>query len=109
MKNYPSDIPPEQFQTIAPLLEAARKKTKPRTVDLAHVFNALLYVVKTGCQWRALPKEYPKWRSVHSYFQIWSRPRPFEATTVLATVLKKIGGENAYKRWQSTQDHLHHR
>ncbi len=40
----------EQFEVIRPLLESARKKTKPREVDLYYVFNAVLYLLKTGCQ-----------------------------------------------------------
>lgn len=104
MKSYPSDITRAQFETIAALLDAARKKTKPKTLDMYCVFNALLYAVKTGCQWRALPKDYPKWRSVHRYFQVWSIPRKGEITPVLATALKKIGRAGAYKKWQGTQD-----
>lgn len=88
---YPSDLTREQFETIRGLLEAARKKTKPRKVDLFHVFNAVLYLLKTGCQWRMLPKEYPKWRTVHEYFTIWRTPRQGEKHCLLEQVLKKIG------------------
>ena len=35
----------------------------------------MLYLLRTGCQWRALPSDFPKWRTVHSYFAIWSEPR----------------------------------
>ena len=61
-----------QFAHILPLLETARRKTKPRTVDLYEVFCAVLYLLRTGCQWRALPSDFPKWRTVHSYFAKWS-------------------------------------
>src|ERR1039457_6303548 len=71
---YPSDINRAQFETIRPLLEGVRKRTKPRTVDLYEVFNAVLYVLKSGCQWRMLPDGFPKWRTVHSYFAKWSEP-----------------------------------
>ncbi|MBU0722838.1 transposase [Patescibacteria group bacterium] len=67
---YPSNITKAQFEKIVPILEGARKKTKPRTLNLYEVFNELMYVVTTGYQWRALPKDYPKWRSVHTYFKI---------------------------------------
>ena len=109
MKKYPSDITKAQFKKIERFLEAARKKTRPRTLDLEHVFNRLLYVLKTGCQWRALPKDYPKWRSVHRYFQVWSIPRKGETAAVLETVLKKIGRAGTYKRWKETQDLLRYR
>ena len=69
---YPSDISRDQFEQIRPLLEGARKKTAPRKVDLYEVFCAVLYLLRSGCQWRMLPDSFPKWRTVHAYFQIWS-------------------------------------
>ena len=59
-KQYPSDISAEQFEQIRPLLEGVRKRTKPRRVDLHEVFNAVLYLLKSGCQWRMLPEGFPK-------------------------------------------------
>jgi len=58
------------------LLESVRKQTKLRTVDLYKVFCGVLYLLKSGCQWRMLPSEYPKWRTVHAYFAKWSDPSP---------------------------------
>jgi transposase len=69
---YPSDVSREQFEEIRALLESARKRTKPRRVDLYEVWCGVLYLLRTGCQWRALPKDFPKWRTVHSYFAQWS-------------------------------------
>jgi len=69
--SYPSNINPEQFDKIKPILESARKKTRPRSIDLYDVFCGVLYVLKSGCQWRMLPKEFPKWRTCHYYFSIW--------------------------------------
>jgi hypothetical protein len=63
-----------EFGQLLPLLERARRKTKPRTVELYEVFCAVLYLPRTGCQWRALPSDFPKWRTVHSYFAQWSEP-----------------------------------
>ena len=63
-KAYPSDITLEQFEQIRPLLESVRKRTKPRTVDLHEVFNAVLYLLKSGCQWRMLPEGFPNWVTV---------------------------------------------
>ena len=74
-KNYPSDISREQFETIKPLLESARRKTAPRRVELYEVFCAVLYLLRSGCQWRMLPEDFPKWRMVHAYFAILSEPR----------------------------------
>jgi transposase len=88
-KSYPSDISREQFEVIKPLLESARKKTAPRRVELYEVFCAVLYLLRTGCQWRALPSDFPKWRTVHSYWAIWSEPR--EGGSLLEQALKKSG------------------
>ncbi|WP_408627106.1 IS5 family transposase [Azospira inquinata] len=87
-KRYPSDISKEAFEEIRPLLESVRKQTKPRTVDLYEVFCGVLYLLKSGCQWRMLPSEYPKWRTVHAYFAKWSEPGP-DGFSVLERALKK--------------------
>jgi transposase len=58
---YPSDITPEQFEIIRPHLESFKKTTKPRELDLYDIFCAILYVLKSSCQWRMLPSDYPKW------------------------------------------------
>lgn len=89
-KRYPSDISREQFEAIRPLLEGARKRTRPRTVDLYEVFCAVLYLLRTGCQWRALPGDFPKWRTVHAYFMIWSEADE-HGVSLLERALKKSG------------------
>ena len=73
--SYPSDISREQFARILPTLESARRRTKPRTVDLYDVFCGVLYLLKSGCQWRMLPVDFPNWG--YQYFRQWSeRPGP---------------------------------
>lgn len=52
-RQYPSDITKEQFEIIEPLLISANKQTSPREINLYHVFCAILYILKTGCQWYA--------------------------------------------------------
>jgi len=88
--SYPSDISREQFSKIEPLLLTARKITRPRELDLYDIFCAILYLLKTACQWRMLPSDFPKWRSVHAYFQIWSE-RSEGQPSLLEQALKKIG------------------
>jgi transposase len=89
-KTYPSDMSRERFEQILPILEQARKRTKPRSVDLYEVWCAVLYVLRTGCQWRALPSDFPKWRTVHSYFAKWSELDE-ERVSLLERALKKSG------------------
>ncbi|MEB1361494.1 transposase, partial [Xanthomonas campestris pv. campestris] len=88
-KIYPSDMSREQFEHVLPILEQARKRTKPRRVDVYEVWCAVLYVLRTGCQWRALPSDFPKWRTVHSYFAKWSECDD-EGVSLLEQALKKI-------------------
>ena len=61
--SYSSDISREQFARILPCLESARRRTKPRTVDLYDVFCGVVYLLKSGCQWRMLPADFPDWRT----------------------------------------------
>jgi transposase len=62
-QSYLSDVSLEQFRVIFPNLEQPRKKTRPREVDLHEVFCGVCYVLKSGCQWRMLPSDFPKWRT----------------------------------------------
>ena len=89
-QKYPSDVSQEQFEQIRPLLEGVRKKTKPRKVELYEVFCAVLYVLKSGCQWRMLPSDFPKWRTTYSYFAKWNEPAQ-DGVSVLEQALKKSG------------------
>ncbi len=72
-QRYPSDISREQFEKIKPILESRKKKTRPRLIDIYKVFCGVLYVLKSGCQWRMLPKEFPRWENIYYYFQMWSK------------------------------------
>lgn len=90
MHNYPSDISREEFELIRPELEQARKRTRPRKVDLYDVFCAVLYILKGGIQWRMLPSDFPKWELVYYYFSVWSK-EDGEESSILDKVLKKIG------------------
>jgi len=92
MRNaYPSDISREQFERVRGLLEQARKKTKPRVVDLYEVFCAVLYVLNSGCQWRMLPGDFPKWQLVYKYFCQWREKPEEEKDSLLEQALKKCG------------------
>lgn len=98
-RTYPSDISRQQFEKILPILESARKRTSPRTVDLYDVFCGILYVLKGGIQWRMLPKDYPKWQLCYYYFRVWSEKKDDETPSVIEQVLKKIGRKGTYQRW----------
>lgn len=70
---YPTDLTDSQWGILRELIPPARPGGRPRSLDMRRVVNAILYVVVGGIQWRMLPKEYPKWQSVYSYFRDWKR------------------------------------
>ncbi len=106
-KAYPSDVSREQFELIRPFLEGVRKRTKPREVDLHEVFNAVLYLLKSGCQWRMMPEGFPPWSTVYSYYAKWSEPGE-DGTSVLERALKKIRWRGPRETGAQRHDPLHH-
>ena len=79
----------EEFEIIRKYLENAKKKTRPRKVDLYDVFCAVLYILKGGIQWRMLPSDFPNWKLVYYYFTVWSKKND-DSISILDKVLKKI-------------------
>ena len=72
-KSYPSDVSRTQFAIINRVLEGNKLVTKPRQVDLYEVFCAILYILKNGCTWRALPHDFPDWKLVYYYWTQWQK------------------------------------
>jgi len=68
---YASGMTDQEWAEIAPLLRTDHRLGRPRTHDLRSVVEAILYVLATGCQWRALPKEFPPRSTVQGYFYGW--------------------------------------
>jgi putative transposase len=68
-KPYPSDLTDEQWAVVAPLIPPAWPGGRPRRVDMREVLNALFYRTREGCTWRALPHDFPPWKTVYNYFQ----------------------------------------
>lgn len=73
LHDYPSDITREEFALIEDIFDNAKKKTRPRDVDLYDVFCAILYLVKDGIPWRMMPANFPKWQLVYYYFSLWKK------------------------------------
>ena len=105
---YPSDVSRKQFEKVRPFLEKARKRTKHCTLDLYEVFCAVLYVLKSGCQWRMLPSDFPRWQSCYAYFRKWSESRD-DQLSLLEQALKKCGWRGATEPWSAAEDKLRHR
>jgi transposase len=69
---YPSDLSDEEWKLIAPLIPPAKRGGKKRTVVMREVVNGLMYILSTGCQWRAIPKDLPPKSTIYDYFDLWT-------------------------------------
>jgi putative transposase len=72
-QTYPSDLTDDQWQLIRPLLPRRKKIGHPITVSRRAIINAIFYILRSGCQWRLLPRDFPPWGTVSSQFYRWRR------------------------------------
>lgn len=70
---YPTDLSDKQWALIAPLLPPPKYGGRPRQTDMQEIMNAVVYVVKSGCDWRMLPHDFPQWDLVYHYFRAWKQ------------------------------------
>jgi transposase len=69
---YASDLTDAEWALVAPFLPTTSKRGRPRKTSLRAVVEAILYMASTGCQWRAIPKDFPPYSTVQGYFYAWS-------------------------------------
>ena len=75
---YPSELTDEEWALIEPLIPPGKPGGGKRRVDLREVVNGLMYVLSTGCQWRAIPKDLPPRSTVYGYFDLWTWDRTLD-------------------------------
>ncbi len=80
-KSYPSDVSDAEWEFLLPYVTLMREDAPQRGHTLREVFNALRYVVKTGCQWRMLPHDFPDWTVVYQQARRWVQAGVFEEIT----------------------------
>ena len=71
--SYPSDLTDGQWELLRPFLPKAKKAGRPPTVDRRNLLDAVFYILRTGCQWRQLPHDFPPWGTVSSQFYRWRK------------------------------------
>jgi len=90
--NYPTNLTDKQWQVIEKILDCKKRKRKH---SLRDVFNAIMYLLKTGCQWRMLPLGFPKLQLVYYYYSRWKEYGTFEEMNeILRNMLRKQKGKN---------------
>src|SRR5256886_8313088 len=77
-QRYASDVTDAEWALIEPHMPAAKPLGRPRDTELRDVVDAILYIARTGCQWRMLPKDFPPFTTVQGYFYDWRDNGLFE-------------------------------
>jgi putative transposase len=75
---YPSDLSDTEWQILKPLLPSQSGPGRPRTRDLREILNAIFYVLRSGCAWRMMPRDFPPFQTAYYYFRKWRRDGTWE-------------------------------
>jgi putative transposase len=70
-RRYPTDLSDEEWGLLKTYLPASKWRGRPRLHSPREILNAVFYLLKSGCQWRMLPREFPPWKTVFHYFRAW--------------------------------------
>lgn len=89
-KSYPSDVSDAEWEFLVPFLTLMREDAPQRDYPMRDLFNAMRYVVKTGCQWRYLPHDLPPWTAVYQQARRWMQAGTFETITHELRVIVRI-------------------
>lgn len=90
---YQSDLTDKEWEIIRDMIPDAKPGGRKRSHSKRRLVNAILYVLRAGCQWRMLPKDFPPWQTVYYYFQRWGRDDTIEKLhNTLRTMARKQTG-----------------
>ena len=94
-KHYPSDLTDTQWAVLEPWIPPPRPGGRPRKTPMRDVVNAIFYLTREGCSWRALPHDFPPWRTVYNYFQAWERDGTWDQfLTALRMRVRRAAGRD---------------
>ena len=92
-RRYPSDLSDSEWGCLKPHVPVAKHRGRPRLHSPREILNAVFYVLKAGCQWRMLPKDFPPWKTVYHYFRGWRVDGTWERINrVLRERLRALAG-----------------
>ncbi len=93
--NYLTDLSDAEWHLLHPLFPSLASTGRPREHSYRTLLNAILYVVRTGCQWRLLPKEFPRWKTAYHYFRLWRLDGTWERihTFLREQIRQQVGRE----------------
>jgi putative transposase len=96
-RGYPTDLSDAEWRCVEPyIVTSAKKRGRPRIYSLRRVLDAVFYVLRSGCPWRLLPREFPPWRTVYYWFRKWRIEGTFEhLNAALRERLRVLSGRNA--------------
>ena len=96
MDRFETDLTDEEWAVIEPLIPPPGRMGRPRELDMREVFNAVQFILGTGCQWRAIPKCFPPFTSVQNHFYAWCRTGVLERMLdALRTLARGLEGRSA--------------
>jgi transposase len=72
-KRYPTDLTNREWAQVARVIPAPKPGGRPAKYERREIVNALLYITRSGCPWRMMPKDLPPWRIVYWYFMLWKK------------------------------------
>src|SRR6266550_4810102 len=95
-RRYDTDLTDREWAVLGRLVPPVKEGGRPADHSRREIMNALLYVLRTGCQWRLLPHDLPHWKTVYTYFRLWrldgSWPRIHDA---LRAQVRRAAGRQA--------------
>ncbi len=95
-KAYPSDLSDIEWLILQVLIPIAKPGGRPRSVDIREILNAIFYILRSGCAWRMLPHDFPKWQTVYGYFRTWRKAGVWEQmNTALRESVREQAGREA--------------
>jgi putative transposase len=92
---YATDLSDAEYASLVPYLPLAKPRGRPRLRPLREILDGIFYVIRTGCQWRLLPYEFPPWQTVYHYFRLWRLDGTWERMhTALREELRRAVGRD---------------